>query len=262
MSVDPDGETLCLSTIGGYGATKTFNDLSNGNNFSQPPWKNSFDNYCEQFDIDRDLGGMVIGRIWGLACHAGQLAVAFTMHPKDMVEYRTSVEERTVITFAQLSQQHGEEDNTEVRQETTGHSPESLHVRREAVLGYILHSEQVSDKGNILSPKVVYAAICCAILESENEELLSQARKSLEWLATATGADLSEEISKCVPDSSTIEAKSAEQLTGQGEGEQLFEQCDICDAGIAWYSVQEAQCSNGHLFGKFSNSLQVYYDIS
>lgn len=259
MSVDSDGERLCLSTIGGYGATKTFNDIPDGNNFSQPPWKNSFDNYCEQFDIDRDLGGMVTGRIWGLACHARQLAVAFTMHPKDMVEYRTSVEERMVITFAQLSRQHGE-DVTKVLQETTDCSPESLRMKRENVLGYILHSNPESDGSNILSTKVVYAAACCAILENENEELLTQARKSLDWLATVTGADLSEEISKCASGSSTMEPKSVEQLTGPGE--QLFEQCDICDTGIGWYSVQETQCANGHLFGTFSRSLQVNYNVS
>src|SRR5699024_10367906 len=122
--------------------------------------------------------------------------------------------------------------DTRLGQEVADHSPEFLQTKREAVSGYILHAEQGLDGIRLLSKKVVYAAACCAIHESENEELLSRARTSLEWLATATGADLNEEISKCSPGASTIQPKSTEQL--QGPGGQMFEQCDLCDAGIVW----------------------------
>lgn len=242
--------TLYFGTSGGYGATKEFNDLGDQTSLSPPPWKASFDDYCEQFDIDRDLGGMVTGTIWGLGCHDGVIATAFTMHPKDLVEYRTAAEERTVITFTPLDPRR-DEHGTGSSLEVADHSPEFLRMKREAVLGYILHAEQGLDGSSSLSKKVVYAAACCAIHESENEELLDRARMSLEWLATATGADLNEEISKCTPGANTIEPKSTEQL--QGPGGQMFEQCDMCDAGIAWDSTQEAQCVNGHLFGMHLN---------
>lgn len=242
--------TLYFGTSGGYGATKEFNDLGDQTSLSPPPWKASFDDYCEQFDIDRDLGGMVTGTIWGLGCHDGVIATAFTMHPKDLVEYRTAAEERTVITFTPLDPRR-DEHGTGSSLEVADHSPEFLRMKREAVLGYILHAEQGLDGSSSLSKKVVYAAACCAIHESENEELLDRARMSLEWLATATGADLNEEISKCTPGANTIEPKSTEQL--QGPGGEMFEQCDMCDAGIAWDSTQEAQCVNGHLFGMHLN---------
>lgn len=242
--------TLYFGTSGGYGATKEFNDLGDQTSLSPPPWKASFDDYCEQSDIDRDLGGMVTGTIWGLGCHDGVIATAFTMHPKDLVEYRTAAEERTVITFTPLDPRR-DEHGTGSSLEVADHSPEFLRMKREAVLGYILHAEQGLDGSSSLSKKVVYAAACCAIHESENEELLDRARMSLEWLATATGADLNEEISKCTPGANTIEPKSTEQL--QGPGGEMFEQCDMCDAGIAWDSTQEAQCVNGHLFGMHLN---------
>lgn len=241
--------TLYFGTSGGYGATKEFNDLGDQTSLSLPPWEASFDDYCEQFDIDRDLGGMVTGTIWGLGCHDGVIATAFTMHPKDLVEYRTAAEERTVITFTPMDPR--DECDTGLNQEVADHSLEFLRMKRDAVLGYILHAEQGLDGSSSLSKKVVYAAACCAIHGSENEELLDRARMSLEWLATATGADLNEEISKCTPGANTIEPKSTEQL--QGPGGQMFEQCDMCDAGIAWDSTQEAQCVNGHLFGMHLN---------
>lgn len=242
--------TLYFGTSGGYGATKEFNELGDQTSLSLPPWKASFDDYCEQFDIDRDLGGMVTGTIWGLGCHDGIIATAFTMHPKDLVEYRTAAEERTVITFTPLDSRRDEGD-AGLNQEVADHSLEFPRMKREAVLGYTLHAEQGLDGSSLLSKKVVYAAACCAIHESANEELLPRARISLKWLATATGADLNEEISKCSPGANTIEPKSTEQL--QGPGGQMFEQCDMCDAGIAWDSAQEAQCVNGHLFGMHLN---------
>lgn len=235
IASDREG-AVYLSTNGGYGAKFLSSDTdTDADPLSQPPWKDSFDSYCDQFDIDRDLGGMVTGRIWGLACHAGLLAVAFTMHPKDMVEYRTAAEERTIITFTQLDQDRDLDQPADF-------SPEALRAKREAVLGYILRHEES------LSKKVLYAAACCTILDSHNEDLLAKSRTVLERLASVTGADLSEEISKCTPgpDMGTIEPKSPSQLSA---GNGIFEQCDICDAGIRWYSVTEAQCANGHLFG-------------
>lgn len=247
--------TLYVSTIGGYGVAKVFNGLSDNTPFSSPPWKAAFDDYSDQFDIDRDIGGMVTGRIWGLASHDSQLAVAFTMHPKDMVEYRTTAEERTAIVFIPLDKQSDEEGAVAVSQPPEL-PPELQRARREAVLGYILHAEQQPDGYSALSRKVIYAASCCAILECKNEALLARARESLEWLMEHTSLDLHEEMSL----SNVVERKSPQQL--EPPGREVLEQCNICGAGIAGYSVKESQCANGHIFGMFLISFPLVLRLS
>ena len=238
--------TLYLSTIGGYGAAQVFNSLSDRTPFSLPPWKAAIDDYTDQFDIDRDLGGMVTGRIWGLGCHNGHLAVAFTVHPKDMIEYRTAAEERTTVIFVPLNKQNEGESTMGISELPANQTAELQRVKREAVLGYILHSEQRPDGYSALSKKVIYASARCVILDCENEALLARARESLEWLMTLEVLDLHDEM----PRSSVVEPKSPETL--EPLGKEIFEQCDICDAGIACNSVQESQCANGHVFGMSS----------
>ncbi|ODM22458.1 hypothetical protein SI65_00046 [Aspergillus cristatus] len=236
--------TLYLSTLGGYGAAQAFNGVSDQIPFSLPPWKAAIDDYTDQFDIDRDLGGMVTGRIWGLACHNGHLAVAFTVHPKDMIEYRTAAEERTTIVFIPLDKQSEEESATAMSKPPADQTAELQRAKREAVLGYILHAEQRPDGYSELSKKVTYAAARCAILDCENEALLARARESLDWLMAITGLDFREEMSRL----SIVEPKSPEKL--EPPGKEIFEQCDICDAGIACNSIHESQCANGHVFAR------------
>lgn len=248
--------TLYLSTIGGYGAAHVFNGLSDHTPFSLPPWKAAIDDYTDQFDIDRDLGGMVTGRIWGLACHNGHLAVAFTVHPKDMIEYRTAAEERTTVVFIPLDKQGEEESAIATSEPPADQTAELQREKREAVLGYILHADQRPDGYSALSKKVIYAAARCAILDCENEALLARARESLEWLMTLTGLDLREEMSR----SSVVEPKSLETL--EPPGKEIFEQCDICDADIACNSVQESQCANGHVFGMLLRSPVSRYGLT
>jgi hypothetical protein len=95
---------------------------------------------------------------------------------------------------------------------------------------------------------LIYVAICCAIMGSKNKSLLIHARKSLERLVIVTGADLSEEMRRCTGESTAIGPRSEDQLSGPGG--QVFERCEICDAGIGWHSAQEARCANGHLFSE------------
>ncbi|KAI9932496.1 hypothetical protein ASPWEDRAFT_99126 [Aspergillus wentii DTO 134E9] len=247
---------LHLGTTGGYGGYKEFPFVQDNHSpIFSPPWKQQSDGIRDQFDIDRDLGGLVVGRVWGLAYNRGVIAAALTMHPRDMVEYCTAAEERTFIVFSSLGteSQEGEGGVSAFQQKTPDRSPDFLRTKREGVLGYILRSAPISGDSRLWCPRVVYAAACCAIVESQNEELLLESRSALKWLVTVTGADLSDEISKCSTSSNTVDPKSAEQLSGAGA--QIFEKCDICDAGIAWYSTQESQCASGHLFVRCNLSM-------
>jgi len=244
--------TLYLSTIGGYGAAQVFNGLSDHTPFSPPPWKAIIDDFTDQFDIDRDLGGMVTGRLWGLASHNGHIAVAFTVHPRDMIEYRTAAEERTTVVFIPVGKQSEEESATAMSQLSVVQTAELRCAKREAVLGYILHAEQRPDGYSALSKKVIYAAARCAILDCVNEALLARARESVEWLMTIMGLNLREEMSR----SSVVEPKFHNTL--EPLGKEIFEKCDICDASIACNSIHESQCANGHVFG-MSHRLSVCF---
>jgi hypothetical protein len=225
----------------------TLPNIQDSDGLSAAPWKKPLDNVREQFDIARDLGGFAIARIWGLASYSGLVVAAITVHPGDTIEYRTSAEERTTLVFSHTNAQLAESEELVFPQLMPDRSPDVLRKRREAILGYILFIEDGDYSRLPLSQKLLYAAACCTIVDSQNDKLLSQARKALEWLESVSDADLFDETRKCSTPGSTIDAKSAKQL--QGSSQQIFEQCAICDAGISWYSAAEAQCATGHLFG-------------
>lgn len=227
-----------------------------------PEWKKQVEDFRERFDIDRDLGGLAVARTWGLATFRGWIVAAFTMHPGDMVEYTTAAEERTTLVFSAAAPDASVTDGPLPAMPNL--TEEHFRKQRERILRFILsHAVAAAseEKGllsrsiDLRSAKIVYAAAACTIVEHRNEELLSLARQALERLSAASGGiDLSDEISKCSPltafvDSAppTIAPKSADVLLNGP-----FEKCEICGSGIEWYSVQEAQCTTGHLFGKFS----------
>lgn len=254
--------TLHIGTLGGYAATSPFPSAPIQNSGRIPLWSKKLGVLREQFDLDRDLGGHAITRIWGLASHCGLIAVATTMHPGDMIEYYTAAGERCSIIFSSGNLEKEEVGGPTFPKTIVDRSPGFLHERREAVYGLILTSEPDDISTNTWSQRLTYAAACCAILESSNEQLQSQAQKILARLSEITGADLSEEISKYGQTTTTenqnlntISAKSATQLSGPGG--RIFEKCDICDTGIAWTSALEARCERGHLFG-MSLSLSPY----
>lgn len=238
--------TLHLGTIGGYTLIKSFPKCPNEPSVPSVRWISRFEDLRDEFDIDHDLGGLAIGRVWGLASHRGLIATAATLHPGDMVDYRSAVAESTNIIISPAHHDGADHPPTGPKN-ASDRSPGVLRAKRELVIGFILHAAQGNGR-NDLCNRLAYAAACCTIVESENEDLRSRARETLEKLATATGADLSDEISKCSTAPSPIEPKITEQLDGPGG--QLFEKCEICDSGIAWYSAHESQCASGHLFGK------------
>ncbi|KAF7114586.1 hypothetical protein CNMCM5793_009231 [Aspergillus hiratsukae] len=248
MTVASDDESMLSSlhfgTSGGYAAAMEFTDAQKDGVLSPPPWKAQIDAVRESFDIDHDLGGLAIGRIWGLAAYNGLTAAAFTLHPGDMIEYRTGAQERTNIVFSKANL-HQQPHTRSILRELPEFTSDFLRMRREVVLRLTLHSLDYDDR-NPWYQKLVYTAACCALVEAQDESLLLQARKVFEWLATATGVDLNDELTKCSSPGNKLESKSVEQLNGANG--HIFEECDICQAGIAWYSAQEAQCAGGHLF--------------
>ncbi|KAL4816766.1 transcription factor IIIC subunit delta N-term-domain-containing protein [Aspergillus spinulosporus] len=215
---EPETPTLHLGSVGGYAAVMP---LAASGELSIAPWNEKVEDVRERFDIDRDLGGLAIARIWGLVSQQELIAAAITLHPGDMVEYRTNAEDRLTIVISTATGQPMD--------------PEK----------YILCNHTGTE--NALSPKVLYAAACCAIVQSQRAELIASAREVLEKLSASTGVHLSDEIARCSEPGSTIDAKPPEALNAPGGN--IFEKCEVCDAGIAWYSAQEAQCATGHVFG-------------
>ncbi|GFN18397.1 hypothetical protein AtubIFM56815_000124 [Aspergillus tubingensis] len=247
MDTDSQAPVLYLATAGGFTAAVPFRDGDDEYPIFAVPWKDQLDDVRERYDFDRDLGGLAVARAWGMASCKGMIAAGITVHPGDMIEYRTAAEER--LTIIMSTTDGSQSDGLESRS-VSDNSPEYLRQQREAALGYILHFEDNNENRQPLSLSILYATACCTIIDSKNEALLSQAHKVLVRLATITGVDLNDELSKCTASRTTIAPKPVKMLDGPGG--QMFERCEICSAGIAWYSTEEAQCAAGHVFVRCS----------
>ncbi|KAL4798448.1 transcription factor IIIC subunit delta N-term-domain-containing protein [Aspergillus venezuelensis] len=243
IGTDPVSKTpiVYFASAGGYAATKALNDTVGP---SPAPWNAQVEDLRDRFDIDRDLGGLAVSRVWGVTSVQGLIAAVVTQHPGDIIEYRTNAEDRLAIIFSTVNEQEGDLKQVSFLRETPTGSAELQNERRDVVLQYIL-GDHAGTK-DTLSPKVLYAAACCAIVQSQDAKLINKAKDVLEVLAGGNRMDLTEEIAKCSAPGSSIEAKSAGALDGNG-GE-IFERCEVCDTGISWYSAHEAQCVTGHVF--------------
>lgn len=250
MNVQTKTSTLHLGTTGGYTLTKQFPaPVDNDPSLPTEPWRARFDELRESFDIEHDFGSLSIGRIWGLTAYQDMIAMAVTMHPGDMIDHRSPSSK--IVSIATSPLPPGETGPGMRHYMGAGRSPEAVQTVREKILGFILyHAAGNQKEDDIWGNRIAYAAACCTILESHDEAFRSQARAILEHLATITGADLSDEISKCSSGPAPIPARTPEQLNLKGG--QVFEKCDICGSGISWDSPLESQCTNGHLFGRIS----------
>ncbi|KAL4735627.1 transcription factor IIIC subunit delta N-term-domain-containing protein [Aspergillus similis] len=233
---------LHLGSVGGYAAVMP---LAASGELSTAPWNEKVEDVRERFDIDRDLGSLAIARIWGLVSQQELIAAAITLHPGDMVEYRTNAEDRLTIVLSTATGQPMDPEKVSFFRQSQISSPEFSRERRDFVLQYILCNHTGTE--STLSPKVLYAAACCAIVQSQRAELIASACEVLEKLSASTGVHVSDEIARCSEPGSTIEAKPSEALNAPGGN--IFEKCEVCGAGIAWYSAQETQCATGHVFG-------------
>ncbi|KAL4940439.1 hypothetical protein BDV06DRAFT_19821 [Aspergillus oleicola] len=255
VGIDPESKTpiLHFASAGGYAATKALNSTDAP---SPAPSNAQVEDLRDRFDIDRDLGGLAVSRVWGLASVQGLVAAVVTQHPGDIVEYRTNAEDRLAIIFSTVNGQEVEFEHVSfLRQSSIGSN--ELKERLNVVLQYIL-GDRTGTK-DTLSPKVLYAAACCAIVQSQNAELIGKAKEVLERLQASNRVDLTEEIAKCSEPGSSIDAKSAEALEAHGG---IFEKCEVCDTGITWYSAQEAQCATGHVFGMLLQTCADMVDLA
>ncbi|KAI9808431.1 MAG: hypothetical protein M1827_007250 [Pycnora praestabilis] len=66
-----------------------------------PQWHRHLIESRTQFSLKYDTGGLVVSKIWGLAASpfGSQVAVCFSSHPGDMVEYSTASTEKSTIVF-------------------------------------------------------------------------------------------------------------------------------------------------------------------
>ncbi|KAG0160825.1 hypothetical protein PDIDSM_8356 [Penicillium digitatum] len=169
---------LHLGTLGGIGLVTELHQLQNDSAMQQPKWKRMIEEFQDDYDLEHDLGGMSVSRIWGLAAYRNMTAAIFTSHPTDMIEYRITSDDRSMIVF----QRKVNPTNTQALFAT--HipmvKPPTTTRRKKGQVAQTSHSA------------------------------------SLERLAFVTGADLSDEISKCNSIPTPIFARNMDQVTGPG----------------------------------------------
>ncbi|KAJ5823731.1 Transcription factor IIIC zinc-finger [Penicillium robsamsonii] len=235
---------LHIGTLGGVGLITELRQLQSVNALQQPKWKRMIEEFQDDYDLEHDLGGMSVSRIWGLAGHRNITAAIFTSHPTDMIEYRITSDDRSMIVFSE----EGEPTrNTQAR--FAVHIPDgqtSDNDQTGEVIRFVLPGGDGNIEPDTESQRLIYAVACRAIVGEEDKSLRIRARQSLERLAVVTGADLSDEISKCNGSPAPISAKSMDQLNGPGG--HIYEKCEVCDAAIGWPKAQSAQCANGHVW--------------
>ncbi|OJD16574.1 hypothetical protein AJ78_03265 [Emergomyces pasteurianus Ep9510] len=230
--------------------------------------------FRSRFDLDHDLGGMSISKIWGMASYRGWVAACFTVHPSDMVEYVTTAREcsRIVFTPPHVEESPGQGDGEPSSVELPWNiplqiTPEYMKAARAKALSFILDESHRRVSNDPWVRKLQYAAICCVITDQDpvdQPRLLEAARSAAQWLSSAFNLVLSQELS-CIdqklhsqiqhssestasPTTKLILAKNRGPQTG--EGHDVFEFCDICGSGIDWYSAEESQCADGHVFAR------------
>lgn len=233
---------LHLGTPRGLGAIISLDQLVENESLQVPRWQKVVDDLREQYDLNHDLEGQTVVRIWGLASHRGVSAVLLSRHPADMVEYQIASSEATTIGFAM----EGPGNTADIESLHGVNSPSSGHSRWEEAMAFLLSQHRRSLEDEAANQKLIYAAACCALLGGASEAIRAQSQQTFDHLAAVTGANLSEEMEKCGAKSPEISAKSSDCFSQPGA--HLFEWCEICDAGIAWSSTKEAQCVEGHLF--------------
>ncbi|EEP78123.1 predicted protein [Uncinocarpus reesii 1704] len=217
-----------------------------------------------RFDLDHDLGGMSTARGWGAASFGTWLAVCFTVHPTDMPEHITPSHERLGIVFspsAGESRHQAKPGANPTTQDVDDFQDDAMRMQQK-VLHYIFEESHRAFANDRWLKKLLYAACCCVVVRFRREsELLTRAASALRWLQECTGLNFGEEILllEDVQLSSeegvlhpSITVRPTEIL--HAVGQDIFELCEICDAGIDWYSAEESQCLGGHTFGKIPNS--------
>ncbi|OAX82506.1 hypothetical protein ACJ72_03143 [Emergomyces africanus] len=223
--------------------------------------------FRSRFDLDHDLGGMSVSKIWGMVSHRGWVAACFTVHPSDMVEYVTPARERSRIVFTPPHVEegpgggHDEPASAELPWSVPPQlTPKHMKAARAEVLSFILNESHRHVPNDPWVRKLQYAAIGCVITNQnpvDQPSLLESARSAAQWLASAFNLDLSQELSYIddklhsqIQPSTNILIHAKTRGSQTGAGHDVFEFCDICGNGIDWYSAEESQCGGGHVFAR------------
>lgn len=249
----------------------TVGSNSHSDNAQSADLHRQIEGFRSRFDLDHDLGGMSIARVWGMASHRDWIAACFTVHPSDMVEYITTARERSRIVFTpphpENSQGPGELDSVELPWDVPSQlTPKRIKAARAKVLSFIFRESQRDLSNDPWARKLQYAAICCVITDQDpvdEPHLLEAAKLAAQWLSSTFSLDLSVELS-CIDKKLQSQIQhSAETAAGletskliptktreeqMGADYDVFEFCDICGSGIDWYSAEESQCAEGHVF--------------
>jgi hypothetical protein len=241
-----DNCRLHLGTLGGVGLTAELSKIQNENALQQPQWKRMIEDFEEKYDSDYDLGGMLVSRIWGLATCRNITAAIFVNHPTDMVEYRVASDDSATIVF---SEEFGRIADTRAVFAPRALNGQALdHDQVGEMVRFVLPGADGDVELDEESQRLIYVVACRAIVGESDKSLRAHTQRSLERLAIVTGADLTEEISKCKLSPSLVAAKSIDHVNGPGG--HLYEKCEVCEAGIGWCSVTHARCANGHIWRK------------
>ncbi|KAH8690029.1 transcription factor IIIC subunit delta N-term-domain-containing protein [Talaromyces proteolyticus] len=255
-TLGPVSETIALSILG--------TSLEDTVGIQRIPWKERMERYRQRYDIQYELGDMAIVRTWGLATFNGWLAVAFTMHPGDTLEYMTKAEENTTILFVPPAP-----DTPFPKPPDT--SEEHIANVRDEILHYILSSARDVRRDDIRSAKVLYAACMCAIIshhpdDRTSDPLLSLTHQALSHLSSLFSFPATDELAYCTGttplptqthEGRTTPILPAKPLPGlQGPGGFLWETCQTClrrtgqSIGLSWHGYDRSMCENGHRWNR------------
>lgn len=234
-------------------------------------WRKQVDEFRQQFDLDYDMNGSSMAKIWGLAGFRGWVAACCSFHPVDLFEHHTMSQHHVRIVFSrpflESEDKLGSLESYAPWLEADL-DPESLQDARANVLSFTLDPVSREPGTCPSSHKVQYAAACSVLMQPElYPHFLPAAKSAIELLAAETNLDFSQELSlievieknlahepvpsttMAIPQTQTgVVAKSRDQLSALG-AQGVFETCEICGSSIQWYSPTESQCMEGHIFG-------------
>lgn len=261
-----DTRTIYLTTLGRFAEaiplSTTGTLLEETLSKSQLPWLDQVERYRQRYSIQYELGDMSIVRTWGLATFDGWTAVAFTMHPGDVLEYTIRAEESTIILFTPP-------EPGAVFPKPADLSDQRMAMKRDEVLHYILSSADRLQQSDLRSARLIYSACVCAINANygaqqeitKNEPLLGLARQALTQLSTIFDLPIDEELSYC-----DINKPSTDPVLGnlprpasivEGPTSWIYEKCHTCfrrgkgDVGLSWRDQNTTICANGHTWSAF-----------
>lgn len=223
----------------------------------QIPWKDGMERYRRRYDIQYELGDMSLVRTWGLATFDGWTAVAFTMHPGDVLEYSTRADENTVILFTPPEPEA-------VFPKPADLSLEIITMKRDAILHFILASAEQLRKTDLRSARLIYSACVRAINANygsemeiyKNDLLLNLVQRALMILSSIFELPVDQELTYCDMNKSSTDtalgvspkpASAFECPAGW-----IYEKCHTCfrrgkgNVSLIWHDEITTVCENGH----------------